>query len=346
MAEKKAIKEPSVVIKPIGRFGGLDSIHVAMGVLILILIALLVVVASTKPAILLTNSTSSLNCAYGAKSGACVQSIHTQAEVKIAAERFIASYSNVNTSLSLLPYITNVSSMAFSYSQQTGKWYVVVPGKNPATNTTFDFTMIINDSSLAVTPLIQTITPSILSNETVVSQGVIKEAGKPECTVTNPLQVYWFMDPYSTGSVASLLQMVSLQKQYPLKISEQLEILFTQSSQNIAATNGVNNTLALGSYLFCASQQPNFPDFASSINKTYTGSYISPTQLAAIAGSSGLNSSELTSCLSSAQTLINRQALLAKYYNISASPSIITDCQYLSIPQTEGDAILYANSSI
>ena len=90
MAEKKAIKEPSVVIKPIGRFGGLDAIHVAMGVLILILIALLVVVASTKPAILsVVNKSSSLNCTYGAKSGACVQPIHTSAEVKAVAERFL-----------------------------------------------------------------------------------------------------------------------------------------------------------------------------------------------------------------------------------------------------------------
>ena len=346
MAEKKAIKEPSVVIKPIGRFGGPDAIHVAMGVLILILIALLLVVASTKPAILLTNNSSSLNCTYGARSGACVQPMHIQAEVKTAAERFIASYSNVNTPLSLLPYITNVSAMTLSYSQQAWKWYVTVPGKNPATNTTFKFTMIINDSNLAVTPLIQTITPSILSNDTVVSQGVIKEAGKSECTVTNPLQVYWFMDPYSTGSVASLSKLISLQKQYPSKISGQLEILFTQSSQGIAATNGVNNTLALGSYLFCASQQPNFPNFASSVNATYTGSFISPSQLAVMAGSSSLNSSELASCLSSAPTTINRQALLAKYYNISSSPSVITDCQYLSIPQTEGAAITYANSSI
>lgn len=345
-ANKNSVKEPSVVIRPVGNLGGLDNIHLAMGVLIIILIGLLVAVAFTKPAAILTTNSSAMNCTYGSLNGKCAVPMHNASQIRTRAESFLASYNNVNTSLSLLPYVSNVSRMNISYSAQTGQWQVSFPATNPATNTTFQFAMDINDSNMHVVPLIQTIAPPISTNNTVVAKGVVQIAGQPACSNSTPLQLYWFVDPYSPGGIASLGQMVQLQNKYQSNVSIGVKILFTQYSQNIAATYGLNSSLALSSYLFCASEQSSFPNFLNVLNRTYNGAYLPGTQLVGMASNAGLNVSQLNSCVASAGTIINRQAILAKYYNVTSSPAIVTDCRYLSIPQTTNAAIIYADKSI
>ena len=56
MAKEKKIKEPSMIVRPIGRLGGLDNLHVTLIIVIALLFALLLAVSYSKP-ILITNST-------------------------------------------------------------------------------------------------------------------------------------------------------------------------------------------------------------------------------------------------------------------------------------------------
>lgn len=347
--KKDSIKEPSVVIKPLGSMGGLDNIHLALVVLVVILIALLIAVAYTKPVPvpIFTNATSNLTCSYGAESGNCITPMNSQAAIKQDAESFLASYNNVNSSLSILPYISNVSRMNLSYSVLTHDWYVTFPFQSPSSNTTTQFGMVINDRNTSqITPLIQLAKPTTLTTDYVVSTGVVQIAGQSTCSVQSPLQIYWFVDPYAPGGISSLVNMTNLQSQFGTKVSTSVKILYTQYSENIGSVYGLNNSLALGSYLFCASNQTGFGSFLERVSQTYNGGYMPSSVLAGLANSSGISSSEMSGCLSSAGTFINRQALLAKYYNITSNPAVVTDCRYLSIPQTELDAIRYANSSI
>lgn len=358
--KENQIKVPSVIVKPLGKTGGLDSIHLALISLVVILIAVLLVISFYKQPLVnistsnvSTNTTSVLTCEYGIANGRCILPLHNESQIKSYAEEFLAGYSTINTSLSLLPYISEVNLMNFSYNPSNHYWYVSFPIENPSGGELLHFSMMINDSNVSeIIPMIQTISPAASayqsSGNLVVSKGVVALSGKVACGTASPLQVYWFVDPYSPGGISSLANMTSLQAEYGSKIKISLEILFTQYSQGIANVYGLNKTMQLGDYLFCSSEQPGQPfvSFTKSLENSYSGSYISKSQLSAYASNAGLNTSKINSCLNSAGTYINRQAVLAKYYNVISSPIVVTDCKYLSLPQTTNAAIQYANSSI
>ncbi len=343
--EGKKIKEARIIIRPIGRLGGLDGIHLSLIILIAILMALLLVVS--YPGSLPQQNATLRNCTYGTYNGTCILPKQSPADVRLAAERFLASYADVNTSLSLLPFVADVKNMSLAYLPQAAQWYATLPLINPAYNSTIYFAMLISDKDTSsIVPLLQTMGPGSLSNDYTVSRGVVKLAEKSACQTASPLHIDWFIDPYAPGAVKSLLDAVAEEKSMGSSINLTIEILFTQSSQVISKAYGLNDTLALGEYLFCASQQSQFGTFVGKLNSIYANAYISPQIASELANASSLNRSALQSCLGSAGTLINRQAVLAKYYNITSTPSVVTNCEYLSIPQTESYAICYSNSTL
>ena len=121
----------------------------------------------------------------------------------------------------------------------------------------------------------------------------------------------------------------------------ELEVL-----ERIGQGYGTANSQLLGQYIFCASQQPNFRSFASNLNSLYSGSYVPGPVLSNVANFSGLNYPALTSCIGSSMSAINAQALLASYYNITQTPLVVVNCQYLAIPQTAPKAFCYNNSTM
>ena len=355
VAKKKQIKEHSVVIKPIGPAGGLDYIHLTLAALVGLLVLIILIISYGKtPQILPLQTNSSqpanspvLTCTYGYADGKCISPASNVSQVKASAEKFLASYNYINSSLSLLPYISNVTEMKESYIPYANAWYVSVPAKNPVSNATFTFAMLVNDTDNSkIVPFIQTVAPAETGSNYVVSTGVVQIAGQPGCRISSPLQAYWFVDPYEPGSMLSLSEMLALDNEYGQHINSTVKILYTQASQRIASLYGTNDSLALGSYLFCASKQAEFGSFLQKVSQNYTGAYISGDSLYNMALGSGINMSAMGNCLSTAGEAISRQGLLAQYYNITSSPSVVTDCRYLSIPQTENASIRYANASI
>ncbi len=343
----KKLSEPSILVKPVSRFGGLDNIHIALLVLVVILI-LLMVAMSYNTKISIINTSQGANCTYGSVNGTCAAPLHTQAQAKLAAEKVLAGYSTSNTSLSILPYLSNVNMANVSYLPATGQWYVSIPYRSPVGSNTYLLGIFMQDSNLTkFSTFVQTVgsNPAVTDNY-VAAPGVIKLAKQSSCG-TPTTQSYWFMDPYSPGAVQSLLNATSLESKYGGKLNVSIKILYTQYSQSVAATYGLNNTLNLGRYILCGSVQKNFTGFAKALNASYPNTYMPAYILSGIASQSGFNMTSLNSCISSStQSVMNAQAFQAKYYNITSPLAVLTDCQYLSIPQTAGAAACYANNSL
>ncbi|MDE1855320.1 MAG: hypothetical protein KGH57_03330 [Candidatus Micrarchaeota archaeon] len=339
MKQQTRVKEPSIIIKPLGRFGGLDKLHLTLIVLVALLLVLLLVVSYGKPILVLpsNNTTSTGN----------FSTVHTQAQIKTLAERILASYAGLNSSLSLIPFISNVSSMQVSYVPQSRQWYVQLTAKNIANSVAFSIAFAINDTNTSrVTPLIQTVIPSQILNNSVVSTGVVSLGGKYTCVNPKPTQVYWFVDPYAVGSVGSLVNASEIRQMYGGSVNLTLKMFVGTDTQRIGSQVGLFDALYLSKYALCASQQSGFGSFASKLNSVYSGAYVSQNTLAMIANESGLNYTQLNSCIGTSSPLLNSQALLAQYYNITSTPVAVVDCHYLALPQTVHEALCYANPSL
>ncbi|MEM3781351.1 MAG: hypothetical protein QXT43_00110 [Candidatus Micrarchaeaceae archaeon] len=333
---RRISNEPRIIVKPLGRFGGLDNIHVALIVVVALLIALLLVVSYSKPVIIKQSNNTTI-----------AKPAHSGAEALAQVQRLLASYGTANSSLSLLPYIAEVQNYSLAYVASENEWLVTVPAVNPATGTRFVLGFLVNDTNISkIVPFIQTVTPSPISNNSVAYQGVVKLYNKYQCSTQRPLQLYWFIDPYEPGAIRSLLNASELESQFNGNISIGIKILNTQATQNIAKDYGIANAQLLGKFIFCASNQSDFSGFVNYLNSEYTGSFMGLGELSNIANESGLNYSSLIECVNNSQTTLNDQALLAQYYNITQTPSVVVNCEYLTIPETARNAICYANSTI
>ncbi|MCL5239706.1 MAG: DsbA family protein [Candidatus Marsarchaeota archaeon] len=337
MAKSKRIREPGIVVRPLGRFGGLDNLHLMLIILVVLLVLLLLVVSYGKPILVMVGNNTTGN----------TTALHTAAQIKAVAEHVLASYATVNSSLSLIPFISNISSMHVSYLPDSGAWYVQLMAKNLVNNVAFSLAFQINDTNTSkVTPLLQTALPSQISNNSVVSSGVVALAGKYACTNTSPTQVYWFIDPYDVGAVHSLLNASNIERMYGSNVNLTVKIVIGSATQRIGSQVGLVNALYLSKYAFCASQQSNFGKFASALDAAYSGQYMSQNSLASIAEGAGLNSTQLDSCITSSSSVLNTQALLAQYYNITFTPAVVVNCHYLALPQTAREALCYTNSTL
>ncbi|MGC8587268.1 MAG: hypothetical protein ACP5K9_03220 [Candidatus Micrarchaeia archaeon] len=338
-------KEPEIIVKRVGRLGGLDSIHVSLIILVLLLIAVLLVTSYSKP--ISVRNTTAENCTYGMLNGTCISPIHTQSEVAAQAERILASYGYINSSLSLLPYYSDVGNMSISYIPTSREWLVRIPVLNAVSGAKLYASLVMYDSNLSLAvPYLQTVAPSSIVGNRVVSEGVILASGKFACEIQNPLQVYLFIDPYAPGSISGLEEIENLSSRFGGKLNVTVKVLYGPYSQIVASQYGAQNAQALGQYILCASMQRNFSRFVGGLNAIYSNSYVPAATLSQLAKFSGINSSLLDSCMANATSLMNRQALLAKFYNITSTPIVVTDCMYLSLPQTTLNAICYANSTI
>ncbi len=326
-------KEPEIVIKPVGRLGGLDQIHIAMIVVICVLLAMILVIAYYRPpAVVVANNTT--------------KPIHTYAEILNLTEKLLASYSVLNSSLNLLPYITNISATNITYVPSLQSWFVKVPAVNPSTNITFYISFLIKDSNTSnVLPFIQTVLPAKLSKDKVVAKGVMELYGQYPCN-KYPMPVYWFIDPYAAGGIKSLGYAIKLQNTFRNMINVSIKIFSTQATEAIANQYGIANAQLLGKYIFCASKQKNFEKFANILGTLYTGSFMGQIELSNIANESGLNYTSLIECINSSQPIINNQALLAEYYNITQVPTVVVDCNLQALPQTAYNAVCFANSTL
>ena len=139
-AKRKGSSSEGVVIKPIGIFGGIDNIHIALGILVVILVMILLALSYSKPQVLVTNFTNQ-------------SSLHNASEAIRAASQFLASYAYVNTSISLVPYFTMANNATASYIPTQKEWLVTMQSQNPITKAIFNITLLVSDYNLSsITP--------------------------------------------------------------------------------------------------------------------------------------------------------------------------------------------------
>lgn len=336
------ISEPSIIVKPVSRFGGLDNIHVALIILVAILILVVIAISyNTKITVINETQNSTQTCVSN-----CITPTHNATQARMYAERVLAGYSSLNGTVSLLPYLTNVSAMKASFLPALRQWYVSMPYTNPSGNATYTITIAIYDSNLTLAgTLFQGVSPPVSKNY-VVAPGVIQLAGQTSCSSSGSVQQDWFIDPYSPGGIQSLTQLTSLQNEFGSKINASIKPLFTQYSDAVSSTYGVNSTENLEKYILCGSQQSNFTGFVAALNASYSGSYMPLSVLQGIAAKSGFNGTSFNSCIANSQSAIDAETVVARYYNITSSPSVLTDCQYISLPQTSRNAICYARPGL
>ncbi len=354
MPKKNKNEDVDVVIRPITRSGGLDNIHIALIALVIILIALLFVISGSSK-IMIVNSTNTtttiytgiLASNYTCTNGKCSQPMHSISQVRNYTEQVLASYSYVNGSISLISYFSDIANATYSYVPKDGRWYVTVPEINPSTGTKFDYSLVIHDSNLSIDyASVETVKPSQVVRNKVVAQGVISVNNKLTCSIQNPVQISWFMDPYAPGAVSSLNNVTALENKFGGSVNLTIKILFRGSTAQIANQSGsLFNAQELGKYILCASEQSNFARFRLNLESAYGGSYLSQPILQSISNSSRLNITQLNSCISNSTPLLNRQSLLAQYYNITTTPVAVVNCKYLALPQTAIQAVCYNNSS-
>ena len=341
-SKKRSVENnQGMIVKQVRGFGGLDNIHITLGILIVILIALLVTSAYYKPVSIPTQQNST------ATNGTVTNTTnYNESQIGALAKSFLAGYVQTNSSLSLLPFYTNVSAMSVSYMPSVKEWYVQIPTYLPSTGAEYHVYELIRDSNATLASMSIQLASPIGTYDSVAAQGVVAIGGKTSCLVKSPMHIYWFMDPYAPGSVKSLENISSLETKYGNAVNISIESVFGSSYQHIANQVGDLNAQYLGKYMMCAANQKNFSRFADSLNSIYGGDYISQNTLQSISEPAGLNLTELDSCVNRSSGVTGAQALLATYYNITAVPTVVVNCNYLAIPQTASNAICYANSTI
>lgn len=342
MAKNK--KDDSVLImKSAKGFFGLDYLHITLIVLVLILVALAFTLSHYTPGSVLQN------CNYGSlANGTCATPQHNSSDALGAAERVLASYATVNSSLSLLTYYSLVNQSKVSYLMNQSKWLVTIPYIDPlANNQTYYTSMIFYDSNLSLAQIyIQTLKPYTSTQNKVVGLGVIGIHGQTGCVASTPFPAYTFLDPYAPGAMQSLFSTINATNKYSSSLNMTYKFIFTGYAASHYGAYGPGDTQVLGADLFCASQQPSFPAYVSNLSKVFVGNPIDNVTLQSIASSSSLNITEFNSCLNNSTNILEHQAQLAALYNITTTPAYVLNCQYVAIPQTLNEAINYTIRSL
>ncbi len=337
-------KEPVFIIRPANKNLGLDYLHIALIALVIILVGLAFALSTFKQGVVITN------CQYGTTNSTCNSTVHNSTQALAAAERILAAYSNVNTSLSLIPYFSLINQSTVSYLAQSKEWIVVIPYIDPLlNNTVFKMSLLLYDSNLTLAnSFLETLSPTIPTNNSVVALGTVNIYGEPTCRTSKPIPVYVVTDPYAPGVINTLNQSIRVAKQYGASINVTYFFIFSGYSQQFYKGFGITQTQLMGQYMECASrQQPNnFHNFLSNLSMAYSGIPLQNETLYQIEQGSSLNLTEFGGCMSNVTTTLNLQAQFANLYHIISTPTMIINCRYSTIPQSINYAINYSLSHL
>lgn len=326
--------EPVFLVKPAIRMGGLDYLHLALLALVIILIALAFSLAYFKQGVVIKN------CPYGILNDSCATPKYNNTDAVGAAQHIIAGYIYSNSSLSLVPYYTLTNRTNASYIPATNEWLVVVPYTDPLLNNkTYQISLLLYGSNLTlVHSYLEGVEPNN-TNYTVAGFGTV-DNGKTICTNATSIPVYLVADPYAPGALSSIMSVMNAsERNQTLKAS--YYFIFTGFSESHYTQYSLNQTQALGRYLACASQQQNFGQFVMALKAQFNGLPISSALLYGDAAEAGLNQTALTTCISNSSQLLYNQAVLARYYDVKATPQLIVACKYETIPQTFNYTLRY-----
>lgn len=340
--QKKSVtkKEPVFIIRPVRNNLGLDYLHISLVILVVALVALAFGISWSRP--------GPQACQYGALNGTCSMPVHNSSQALLGAERVIASYASLNSSLSLLPYFALVNQSSVSYVPGDSQWYVSVPYIDPISKSRiFRVSFNLYDSNLSLaTPYTQMISPVSYTNNSVAGLGSVSLSGRSLCQTSAPIPVYLITDPYSPGALGAISIAANASRAYSGQVNTSYYFVFGQPSTRFYKGSGIAQTQALGQYLSCASRQPGFAGYAANVSQVFTGTPISNSTLYDIAIASRLNTTQLNTCLANVSVALDHQAQLANLYDLQYSPGFVVNCKYGTIPETLNYSIAYALGSL
>jgi hypothetical protein len=340
-------KEPAFIVKPALKNFGLDYMHIILIALVIILIALAFALSTFKQGTIITscqNSTTNSIC----NSSSSTNSIHTSAQALNAAEHYLAAYSSVNTSLSLVPYYSLVNQSSASYLNNQKEWLVVIPYLDPLLhNEKFDISFILYDSNLTLAnSFLQTLKPAGSSNNSVVSLGTVSLYNEIECRTAKPIPVYVITDPYAPGAIQTLFTAINESKAYTNSVNVSYFFIFSGYSQHYYSSFGTVQTQLAGRYLSCASNQKNFPQFLSNLSVAWTGTPLSNGTLYDVVLGSNLSITPFNNCMKNVTTRLDYESQFANLYNIVSTPYVIVNCKYSTLPESLPYAINYSLNNL
>jgi thiol-disulfide isomerase/thioredoxin len=196
--------------------------------------------------------------------------------------------------------------------------------------------------------------PLELSNDEVVARGVVKLNGKLSCS-ENKTRVFVFFDLYCPPCLAAESTIDGLKQKFNNSITVEYKIVPTHS-YDLVTKYGSNVTRALG-YLLCARAQDKLEELKNCTEDVYKKHQEVPLteeELTKCVNASSLNTTELSTCMSSYNIDMNRDWMLAEEYSLVGSfkttpagtPVITVDCQYKAEPQYAEAAICYAHPEL
>lgn len=332
---KNKEKKGYYIVKPINRFG-LDYLHLLLIVLVLVLIAVILVESRYKPAVIIEKQNVTYN-----QSNISVN-ISYNSSIRIA-ERYLASLTRFSgSSLFFLPFLIDSNAIRSYYIKDAKEWLVIVPYKDPFyNNNTYNATILINATDGSVIDGFTTPVESNISENYAVGNGLIELYNKVSCSNSSSVPVYLITDPYAPGAFNAIEQLINISYKYNI-LKPSYYFIFSRYSASFYKQYGVEETQQLGFYLACAARQQNFSRFVSNIKQVYSGVPLSNSSLSSIAKASGLNITQLDSCLEyNATSLLNGQLLLSQFYNVTFTPVDILECKYETIPLTLNQSIRY-----
>lgn len=332
-------KAPVFLVRPASKAVGLDYLHIALIILVIILVGLAIALSRFS-------SVKLVNCQYGIVNGSCVTESYNSTQAIMAARRIMASYSTVNTSLSLLPFYTLVNSYRATYLPQDGKWLVYTPYNDPYTGANVSMYLVLNKNLTLNTSVMQTLSPIRETENYVVAPGVISLSGKSESVSEAPIPVNLILDVYAKGALSAIQSAINASIRYKGRVNVSYDFIFTNASVSKYAEYGKGNTQILASYIFCASKQPEFAGFITNLSKVFDGNPIDIPELNAISNGTGINYTYMQSCISNSSKPLYYQSLFAQLYNVTSTPEFIVNGKYQTISTRLDQAINYSLSNL
>lgn len=331
--------DPVFIIKPVTKNGGLDYLHISLIILVIILISLAFSLSRF-------NSVKLVNCQYGINNGTCISSTTNSLQAIRAAEKVMAGYSTINTSLSLLPYYTLPNQYNASYITKLNKWLVYTPYTNPYTKNVVSMYIILNQNLTLNTSLMQTLSPIRVTDNYVVAPGTVSINGKLLSTTNTPISVNLIIDPYASGAISAIRSAVNSSMKYKNSIKMNYDFIFTNAASSKYNGYGVAETQQLASYIFCASKYTNFYNFTTNLSKVFNGNPLTQSQLSNIVNESGMNYKKIINCVATSSKPLYYQSLFAEFYNITSTPTFIVNGKYETISTKLNEAINYSLNTL
>ncbi|MCX6775723.1 MAG: DsbA family protein [Candidatus Micrarchaeota archaeon] len=269
---------------------------------------------------------------------------HNISEVKRFMARVMDSYSD-------LPYADPTT---LYFRDEKGLWEeVVLMNKSGSAKNVM---IRVYDSNLTLENIfVEGPKPIVLSNDEVVTKGVVKLSGKLNCS-QDKIRAFVFFDLYCPPCIAAENKIDELRQKFNSSMDFEYKIILTHS-YDLAPKYGLENVTKAAGYLLCSRAQGKLEEFKRCAIDAYMKHEevpLTPDELSQCVNSTSLDITALDECMGSYYVDLNRDRTLAETYSIVetkqlyavGAPVVTVDCMYKAEVAYAEAAICYAHPEL